>query len=102
MIRTRVRFILKYTSRLLDSLMDDITSWAQKLTSEVYLTWQTKYGYWENGFKVFYSPVKNQPNLLIIGYQPGGDQADFAREDKHPFENGDFRLPSNNLYSTKE
>jgi hypothetical protein len=82
--------------------MNDITLWAEKLTNDVYSTWKSKYCFWKSGFKVFYSPIKSNPHLLIIGYQPGGDETHFAAEDKYPFERLDFSLPSENLYWSKD
>ena len=52
--------------------MMDITKWAEDLTEEVYNEWKTKYSFWEDGFKVFNSPVRYRPELMIISLNPGG------------------------------
>ena len=58
--------------------MMDITKWAEDLTEEVYNEWKTKYSFWEDGFKVFYSPVRYRPELMIISLNPGGTKRKFV------------------------
>jgi hypothetical protein len=75
----------------------DITKWAEDLTEEVYNEWKTKYSFWEDGFKVFYSPVRYRPELMIISLNPGGDKKSF-RYANTTFKKGDFSLPDENEY----
>jgi len=82
----------------LKNLTDDITSWAESLTKEVYETWKRKYQFWKLGFKVFYGPVRANPKVMIVSYQPGGNERHFEEEDKYRFEQGDFSLHPENIY----
>ena len=62
----------------------DINKWAKDLSNQVYDEWKmskNKYSFGENyGFAVFYSPVSENPNLMIIGYNPGGRENAFSKE----------------------
>ncbi len=79
-----------------------IDSWAQDLTRKVYSEYSEKYSSYTPGFKIFYSPIKLNPDLLVLSYQPGGSTDSFEREHKYRFERSDFRLPERNEYSTAE
>lgn len=62
----------------------DIQEWAEDLVTEVYEKWETsedKYNFSECGFRVFYSPVVPNPDLMIIGYNPNSDDKPFNREE---------------------
>lgn len=76
----------------------DICTWAEEITKEVFSEWKNKYSFWKPGFAVFYSPIKEQSDLLILSYNPGGGGADFKAE-RTRFENGDFSLPKENQYT---
>jgi hypothetical protein len=76
--------------------MFDIRVWAENLTRDVFTEYKGKYSFWPQGFKVFYSPVRMNPDLMIISYQPGG--SDFG-VDGVSFEKGDFSLPKTNEYA---
>lgn len=80
--------------------MTDLNEWAVNLTKSIYLKYQENETLKniDNGVKVFYSPVAENTKLMIIGYQPGGNDEHYAREDKNAFEDGDFRLPKQNIY----
>ena len=82
--------------------MMDITKWAEDLTEEVYNEWKTKYSFWEDGFKVFYSPVRYRPELMIISLNPGGTKRNFVEEHYSDYEDGDFSLPDENEYITSD
>ena len=75
----------------------DLNRWAENLQREVYNEWKTKYSFWKSGFKVFYSPAKMNPQLMIISYQPGGDASSFEK-DKRRFEAGNFSVQKYNSY----
>lgn len=75
-----------------------LEKWAKDLVKEVYNEWKTKYSFWESGFKVFYSPIRNNPKLLILSLNPGGDKESFE-ENKKSFENNDFTLPKRIRYA---
>ena len=80
----------------------DITKWAEDLTEEVYNEWKTKYSFWKPGFAVFYSPVRERPELMIISLNPGGGEKDFqvdVDDSAYPkFQEGNFSLPPKNRY----
>ena len=62
----------------------DIQEWAEDLVEEVREKWESseeKYDFSESGFRVFYSPVHLNPDLMIIGYNPGNDDKPFTKED---------------------
>jgi hypothetical protein len=62
----------------------DIQEWAEELINEVCEKWETfeyKYGFSEHGFRVFYSPVRINPDLMIIGYNPGNDDKPFSKDE---------------------
>ena len=76
----------------------DINEWAEELTKEVYTIWKTKYRDWEHGFKVFYSPIRRNPKLMIISLNPGGTVTNFKKTDYWKFKKGNFSLPPKNRY----
>ena len=54
--------------------------WAQALVGETYRFWQTlenAYPFWRSGFMVFFSPVRPNAGVLILGANPGGDATAF-------------------------
>lgn len=71
---------------------DPLDEWAADLIEEVYQEWKKNYSDLEGGAKVFYTPVRESPKLLILGYQPGGEA--FGR--KARFEAGNFYPPNRN------
>lgn len=60
--------------------MFDLNKWYKELREETIEQWN-KYSIYENikkkGFAIFYSPIKENPQLLIIGLNPGGGEKDF-------------------------
>ena len=78
----------------------DLNDWAKNLTKTVFNEWKSKYEFWKPGFKVFYSPVSLNPRLMIISYNPGGDETSFAQELAR-FSKGDFSVPKVNSYVEK-
>jgi len=72
----------------------DIYTWAENLLEEVYEKWEEtehEYPFSEQGFRVFYSPVYPGPALMVIGYNPGGDDMPFSEEE-------DSRIPEVHEY----
>ena len=72
--------------------MEQVEKWSEGFTEEVYREWKENYNNLETGIKTFYTPVTENPPLMIIGYNPGGDKKSFQK-DKKRFENGDFSNP---------
>jgi len=72
----------------------DIKKWAEDLVEEVYEKWkdtENRYDFSECGFRVFYSPVYQSPNLIVIGYHPRDDEKPFNIEE-------DCRIPEVHEY----
>ena len=80
--------------------MNKLEKWSEELTKEVYNEWKTKYSFWKPGFKIFYSPVRKNPKLLILSLNPGGTDEHFEKENLKSFENNDFSISKNNEYLT--
>lgn len=78
-----------------------VKEWGESIQEEVYEEWKSQFKEHNPGFRVFYGPVFPEPEILILGYQPGGDPGDFARDHLERYENGDFSLPEQNEYETK-
>lgn len=56
---------------------------ASEVLKDVRYYWkslQGKYYFWKSGFAVFYSPVKENPEYMLIGINPGGDKGAFDEE----------------------
>jgi|GEM_PF-551058 len=71
-----------------------IEVWAENLVGEVANEWRSlkgMYTFWESGFSVFYSPVYSNPDLMIIGYNPGGGKNAFNESEA-------MRIPSDHEY----
>jgi len=61
----------------------EIREWADNLLKEVLEKWQSmkgRYDFHEYGFAVFYSPPYYNPELMLIGYNPGGRRDVFNPE----------------------
>lgn len=76
----------------------DIDQWAESLQQDVYDYWKNNHRDWEGGFRVFYGPVFSEPDVLILGFQPGGEPEDFARDHLARYQDGDFSVPDTNEY----
>lgn len=71
--------------------------WSRELQQDVFQFWQKNHSDWEHGFKVFYGPVTESAEILIIGEQPGGKTSSF-QPCREQFESGDFSLPETHEY----
>lgn len=63
---------------------DDISLWAKQFHHELRLKWEELYKKepkLEHGFQGFYSPVSYQPELMVLGLNPGGSKNDFDIRD---------------------
>lgn len=78
-----------------------LDQWATSLIKNFYNQWESKYK-WKKGFKIFYGPVRKNPNLMILSYNPGGGIDNFTREDHHRYEAGDFSPPKINSYIVRK
>jgi hypothetical protein len=59
----------------------DIQEAARQIVAETHERWRSlkgRYAGWDSGFAVFYSPVRERPDLLILGLNPGGDEGSFV------------------------
>ncbi len=72
----------------------EINKWAEDLTAEVSRKWKdsaNRYEFSASGFRVFSSPVRPCPDLMVIGYHPGNEDKPFNRKE-------DFRIPVRHEY----
>lgn len=76
----------------------NINKWAEELTRKVYYEWKSKYNDLGSGFKLFYTPVRQNPKIVIVSYNPGGDEEDFIKENRMEFDKGNFSLEKDNFY----
>ena len=79
-----------------------LDQWAESITKKVYLEWKQNYSFWESGFKIFYGPLRTNPDVMIISYNPGGSKYYFELEDHNRYENGDFSPPEINTYMLRD
>jgi hypothetical protein len=79
-----------------------VEKWAESLEEDVFNYWKQNHRDWKGGFRVFYGPVFAEPELLILGYQPGGDPEDFERDHLDRLSNGDFSPPERHEYLTSD
>lgn len=82
--------------------LNELDTWGEDLTKEVYNQWNSKYSFWKPGFKIFYSPIIKNPTLMILSLNPGGTELDFKQESKTKFGDNDFSLPKRNEYLTTD
>ena len=80
----------------------NLDNWAGSLASSVYEKWKSDYSFWKPGFKIFYSPVRKSPDVMIISLNPGGNGENFRTKDIVRFEQGDFSVPIINEYALRE
>lgn len=72
-----------------------VEQWARDLNREVFEKWKSTLPDDKQGFKVFSSPVHENPEILLAGTNPGSKKdADLPREHMEQFHNGNFSLPS--------
>ncbi|MDL1955774.1 MAG: hypothetical protein LWW95_01785 [Candidatus Desulfofervidus auxilii] len=78
----------------------DVFEKAKEILDNVQRYWkelQDKYpeysSLWKSGFSVFYSPVSQNPQFMLIGINPGGDESCFdeTRDSKIPLEHEYFK-----------
>ena len=78
----------------------DVSEKAKQILDSVQKYWkelQDKYpqysSLWRSGFSVFYSPVSQNPQFMLIGINPGGDERCFdeTRDSKIPLEHEYFK-----------
>lgn len=58
---------------------NQVTQWAKELTADVDKIWR-EHPFLKDGYAVFYSPVIKEPELLIVGFNPGGDSSSFDQQ----------------------
>ena len=67
----------------------NINKWAKKFVRGILTEYRERYRFWKPGFMVFGSPVITHPDLVIIGFQPGGNKKDFDE-----YKDKIFKLPN--------
>ncbi len=74
-----------------------LDQWAEGFIAEVDGVW-SKYPTLDAGYAVFYSPVTFNPDLMIVGFNPGGNSSSFVREkamklpDQHEYIQEDYLI----------
>lgn len=76
-----------------------LEKWSETITKDVYEEWKRKYNKWKPGFKVFYSPVRKNPKIMILSYNPGGNEESFQSEDNNRYQRGDFSIQNYHSYA---
>ncbi len=54
----------------------DVESFTRNLYQQVRTYWESKQGQyetWDHAYRILYSPPRYRPNLMVIGFNPGGD-----------------------------
>lgn len=54
----------------------DLEGFTRTLYRQVYAYWQSKQGQyetWDHAYRILYSPPRHKPDLMIIGFNPGGN-----------------------------
>lgn len=74
-----------------------VQNWGEEIQEEVYDYWRENHPNHEEGFKIFYSPIRENPDLLVAGINPAGKPEHF-KPDLERFERGDFSLPEDHEY----
>ncbi|RNJ79297.1 MAG: hypothetical protein D9C04_05065 [Nitrosopumilus sp. B06] len=78
----------------------DLQKWAENINKITYNKWKKHYTKWRRGFEVFYSPVCENPPIMILTLNPGGSVKDFEKSSLYKqFQNDDFSLPKTNHYT---
>jgi hypothetical protein len=74
-----------------------LETWAKNIQRDVYKFWKENHQNHDGGFRTFYTPVQENPLILFIGFNPGGDPSSF-KNDLERFEEDDFSLPKTHEY----
>lgn len=77
-------------------------NWISKLYEETRQTWIDN-GKDPSGYAIFYSPVKINPTITLIGYNPGGNEKDFDENNltaplEHEYFTQNYKLARNVRY----
>ncbi len=62
----------------------DVNEWGLKVLKDVHEKWlsvEASSPFFESGYRVFYSPIRLKPKLMVIGYNPGGGAESFDPDD---------------------
>ena len=79
----------------------DVNEWGLKLFKDVHDKWlsvEASSPFFESGYRVFYSPIRMNPKLMVIGYNPGGGAESFDPDDarnipsEHDYYRDDYTL----------
>jgi hypothetical protein len=74
-------------------------SWIKSLYKETHEMWEQN-GKDPKGYAIFYSPVAIKPKIVLIGYNPGGDESSFNEKKinvpaKHEYITGEYKMARN-------
>ncbi len=85
--------------------MSSLQAWAGEITKDAYKLNEKLE--WKEGFETFFSPVKPEPDLLVLSLQPSGDEGDYTADRIHyqnaaPESIQEFLPPTKNEYATED
>ena len=74
--------------------------WVKQLYDETKKSWKENEEDAKGGFAIFYSPVKINPTIALIGYNPGGDDKDFNEQNisiplQHEYFTENYKIATN-------
>ena len=77
--------------------------WAADLTQAVFETWEAELPNDKEGFKLFNSPIQQNPEVLTAGTNPGSSATrNLPRDHMVRFQNGNFAPPDRHEFITKD
>ena len=85
----------------------ELSLWAEGIIKQTEVEWRRACAHpagkavAQHGFKVFYSPVRAQPDVLVLGEQPGGGPSDFCLAVARQLPEGHEYFHSNYLLARK-
>lgn len=82
-------------------IVRDLDSWSYSFTEEVFEYWQENFPEHEKGVKTFHSPVRENPEFLILSFNPGYSEGD-GEEDLEKYHNEDFHPPESHEFTERD
>ncbi len=78
----------------------DIDQWANKVGEESCNFWRDNFGDWEHGIKNWYTPLRVDPEIMIVTLNPGRSRQNYEQEDAKRHSHGDFSPPPQSEYTS--
>lgn len=58
----------------------NVKAYATKIIDEVHTLWESKKTIYPGGYAVFFSAIREAPDLCLLGLNPGGGEKDFSNQ----------------------